>query len=103
MTTCETSGYGPWPWLCGWADARNRAIRRRFLLHPLRLPFRLSSRCRCRLCEKPGTKSAPKVDGFGLPLQIVIEVPEAPPEIQKPSPPIKEESEKNDKSWWNVF
>jgi hypothetical protein len=47
--------------------------------------------------------AAPKVDSFGLPLVIEIKVPEAPPEIQKPSPPIKEEPEKSSKSWWNVF
>jgi hypothetical protein len=33
---------------------------------------------------------AGSTDSFGLPLEIVVEVPEVPPELQGPSPPIKE-------------
>jgi hypothetical protein len=48
--------------------------------------------------EKPVTLPAGKAvtkqphlrDDFNLPLVIKMEVPEAPPEIQKPSPPIQE-------------
>ena len=52
-----------------------------------------------RAAEKPPVKpepartpSGPRVDQFNLPLEIDIEMPEVPPEIQGPSPPIKEES-----------
>ena len=41
--------------------------------------------------EPAGTPSGPRVDQFNLPLEIHIETPEVPPEIQGPSPPIKEE------------
>ncbi len=37
------------------------------------------------------SKPSPKVDAFGLPLVIVIDVPEVPKEIQGPSPPIQQE------------
>jgi hypothetical protein len=37
------------------------------------------------------TQPAASTDQFGLPLVIVIDAPEVPPEIQAPSPPIKEE------------
>jgi len=41
----------------------------------------------------PGEKPAnpPKVDAFGLPLVIVVEMPEVPKEIRGPSPPIHDE------------
>jgi hypothetical protein len=32
-----------------------------------------------------------RVDEFNLPLEIEMEAPEAPPDVQKPSPPIKEQ------------
>jgi hypothetical protein len=48
--------------------------------------------------EKPA--ASPLVDGFGLPLVISIEVPEVPPEIQGPSPPIKKESQGGAKPWY---
>jgi len=39
-----------------------------------------------------GKRPAPRLrDDFDLPLVIEIHPPEVPPEIQKPSPPIKEE------------
>ncbi len=44
--------------------------------------------------DRPATADRPlaaKVDDFGLPLEIDIQVPETPKEIQGPSPPIKEE------------
>ena len=34
---------------------------------------------------------SPKVDDFGLPLEIVLDVPEVPKEIEGPSPPIQPE------------
>jgi uncharacterized lipoprotein len=45
--------------------------------------------------EKPIAKGRPKTvyrttDDFGLPLVIVLEAPEAPPEIRGPSPPIRD-------------
>ena len=41
--------------------------------------------------KKPAEKEADApTDDFGLPLVIVMEVPEAPESISKPSPPIKE-------------
>jgi hypothetical protein len=46
--------------------------------------------------KPPGAKPAEsaKVDAFGLPLVIVIELPEVPKEIQGPSPPIPDEPTK---------
>jgi hypothetical protein len=52
--------------------------------------------------KTPPAKSAPAktpqkgaaertTDDFGLPLVIVLDVPETPPEISRPSPPIREE------------
>jgi hypothetical protein len=41
--------------------------------------------------EPAKTSSGPRVDQFNLPLEIQVETPEVPPEIQGPSPPIKEE------------
>ena len=38
--------------------------------------------------DEPGSRLT---DDFGLPLVFTIEVPEVPPELQGPSPPIKEE------------
>ena len=37
----------------------------------------------------PPADAAPLTDGFGLPLVIVIEVPDVPKELLGPSPPIK--------------
>lgn len=52
----------------------------------------------CRKAAKTPAKPAETradgaVDEFGLPLVIRVEVPEAPSEIQKPSPPIPKEPE----------
>jgi len=43
--------------------------------------------------EPARAPSGPRVDQFDLPLEIDVETPEVPPEIEGPSPPIKEESE----------
>ncbi len=50
--------------------------------------------CR-KTVETPAKKPAtgPTRDEFGLPIVIHMDVPEAPPEIQKPSPPIPKERE----------
>ena len=43
---------------------------------------------------KPAEESPPPLrltDDFNLPLVIVIDAPEVPPEIQGPSPPIQQE------------
>ncbi len=59
--------------------------------------------------EKPSDKKPPKkpveelFDSFRLPLIIRLIPPEVPPEIQKPSPPIKENSEPPKKSIWKYF
>ncbi len=53
----------------------------------------------CRKVAEPAAKplakpaDGAKRDEFGLPLVIRIQVPEAPAEVQKPSPPIPKESE----------
>jgi hypothetical protein len=57
--------------------------------------------------EKPAAKAEKRpaaqqaasadVDAFGLPLVIVIEAPEAPKEIQGPSPPIPDEPKNAEK------
>ena len=46
-------------------------------------------------CAKPAEKSVSdtKRDEFNLPLVIHIDVPDVPPEIEKPSPPMSEEPE----------
>ncbi len=41
--------------------------------------------------ESAKTPCGPRVGQFNLPLEIHIETPEVPPEIQGPSPPIKVE------------
>jgi len=39
--------------------------------------------------KRPPT--SPRLDAFGLPLDIFIDVPDVPKEIQSPSPPIRPE------------
>ena len=48
---------------------------------------------------QPGVKQhkSVRVDDFGLPLEINIEVPETPKEIQGPSPPIRKAPRRNGK------
>lgn len=59
--------------------------------------------------EKPSEKKPAKkpveelFDSFHLPLIIRLVPPEVPSEIQKPSPPIKENSEPPKKSIWKYF
>lgn len=54
--------------------------------------------------KKPAEKEAAvPTDDFGLPLVIVMEVPEVPESISKPSPPIKDkpdEAPKKSRGWW---
>ncbi len=55
---------------------------------------------------KPAEKARPEIaaqrttDDFGLPLVIVIDVPPTPPEISRPSPPIREEPRHPKGSWF---
>jgi hypothetical protein len=51
--------------------------------------------CSDQPAETPQKSTAERnTDDFGLPLVIVIDVPETPPEIRGPSPPIQEKPRK---------
>ena len=78
------------------SSSESSAIEGQILASPVEAPAAKSAGGSAAAASKSVEKPPPAraTDDFGLPLVIVLETPEVPPEIRGPSPPIQAEPAK---------